>query len=189
MPARPRTPLEHALLGLLLEQPRSGYALRRVFAETPIGRFSSSPGAIYPALARLEQQGLLQGRVDRTHPRRPARVLRLTAAGRRQVLAWIEGPVTAEDARERPDDLLLRFAFLPFANGDAPAFLAACESAWRAEAAALAAWLDSEGRELSPHHRLAVEHGIASHEASAAWAAHAAATLRRGRKTPPRTSS
>ena len=47
--------LGYALLGLLHQKPSSGYALRRVFATTPMGTFSDSPGAIYPALGRLER--------------------------------------------------------------------------------------------------------------------------------------
>lgn len=44
----------------------SGYDLRKVFAETALGSYSSSPGAICPALARLEKQGLVIGEEDRS---------------------------------------------------------------------------------------------------------------------------
>lgn len=56
--------LGYALLGLLHQRPSSGYALRRTFATMPMGTFSDSPGAIYPALRRLEQQGLVRGRLE-----------------------------------------------------------------------------------------------------------------------------
>ena len=68
---QPASTLGFALLGLLQQQPRSGYALRRVFATTPMGHYSSSPGAIYPALRRLEQQGLVRGALDRGPSQRP----------------------------------------------------------------------------------------------------------------------
>src|SRR5260370_3518580 len=55
--------LAYALLGLLRQQPRSGYDLRKIFANTPMGTFSDSPGAIYPALQRLEKHGLVSSRV------------------------------------------------------------------------------------------------------------------------------
>ena len=55
--------LGFALLGLLEERPRSGYDLRKVFAQTAMGTFSDSPGAIYPALGRLEKRGLVRGTV------------------------------------------------------------------------------------------------------------------------------
>ena len=41
------TPLSYALLGLMQMEPRSGYALRKVFETTPLGGYSSSPGSIY----------------------------------------------------------------------------------------------------------------------------------------------
>ena len=47
--------LEGALLGLLHGEARSGYALRKVFQDTPMLHFSDSPGSIYPALKRLER--------------------------------------------------------------------------------------------------------------------------------------
>ena len=45
--------LELAILGLARQKARSGYELRRVFATTPMGHFSDSPGAIYAAVRRL----------------------------------------------------------------------------------------------------------------------------------------
>ena len=44
----------------------SGYDLRKVFEETALGNYSSSPGAIYPALSRLEQQGIPRNAVGMT---------------------------------------------------------------------------------------------------------------------------
>src|SRR5690606_8869973 len=57
----PRTTLEYALIGLIRECPRSGYELRKVFVETAMAGYSGSPGAIYPALRRLEADGLIEG--------------------------------------------------------------------------------------------------------------------------------
>ena len=64
---RSTTPLlGYALLRLLYQKSRSGYDLRKVFAETAMGNYSSSPGAIYPALQRLEVDQLVLGRVEET---------------------------------------------------------------------------------------------------------------------------
>ena len=51
--------LSLAILGLIAQEWQSGYDIRKAFATTPMGHFSSSPGAIYPALKRLEK-----GRLD-----------------------------------------------------------------------------------------------------------------------------
>lgn len=179
MTRRPPTALELALLGLVLERPRSGYALRKVFETTPIGRFSSSPGAIYPALARLEADGLLRGEADRTHPRRPARVFRLTRAGRRATVRALRAPLSRDDAARRPDEVLLRYAFLPLVadNDEIARFLSAYRSAMDAEVHVLRAFADGDGAAYPQHARLALRHGIALYEARAAWAAAALATI------------
>jgi DNA-binding PadR family transcriptional regulator len=52
--------LGFALLGLIHQQPMSGYDLRKVFTASALGSYSDSPGAIYPALNRLEAGGLVQ---------------------------------------------------------------------------------------------------------------------------------
>ncbi len=49
--------LELAILGLLRDQPRHGYELRRLLAD--FGFWSVSFGSLYPALRRLERKGLI----------------------------------------------------------------------------------------------------------------------------------
>ena len=53
----PQTTLGYALLGLVAGEPQTGYALMKTFTTTPMGHYSGSPGAIYPALRRLEGAG------------------------------------------------------------------------------------------------------------------------------------
>ncbi|SCL26458.1 PadR family transcriptional regulator [Micromonospora inyonensis] len=48
-----------ALLALLDEQPRNGYQLIQAVAERSGGRWRPSPGAVYPALSQLEEEGLV----------------------------------------------------------------------------------------------------------------------------------
>jgi hypothetical protein len=59
------TPLSCALLGLISQVPRSGYALMELFNSTPLRRYSGSAGAVYPALKGLEQLSLIRGEVER----------------------------------------------------------------------------------------------------------------------------
>ncbi|NIP16888.1 MAG: hypothetical protein GWM87_01035, partial [Xanthomonadales bacterium] len=42
---RPLTVLEFALMGLVHQEPRSGYELKKIFETTPMAHCSSSPGA------------------------------------------------------------------------------------------------------------------------------------------------
>jgi len=101
--------LEHALLGLLQKKPQSGYDLRKLFATTPVRHFSDSPGSIYPALRRLEQRQWIAGEKEDGRNRQ---VFRVTAAGRRQLVAWLRQPIGRDDIVWRLGELVLRFAFL-----------------------------------------------------------------------------
>ena len=56
--------LGYALLGLLHQRPLSGYDVKLIFASSPMGGFSDSPGAIYPALSRLERRGLVRSEIQ-----------------------------------------------------------------------------------------------------------------------------
>jgi DNA-binding PadR family transcriptional regulator len=105
--------LGRVLLGLLHATPMSGYQIRKLFATTPMEAFSDSPGSIYPALRRLEREGLVSGWTEPAHSRRPRRVFALTEAGRDTLRRWLEEPVTLEEVKHRSDDLILRFAFMP----------------------------------------------------------------------------
>ena len=48
-----------AILLLLEEEPMHGYQLMQAIAERTDGRWTPSPGAIYPALGQLEDEGLV----------------------------------------------------------------------------------------------------------------------------------
>ena len=52
--------LRIALLALLAEKPRHGYELIRTIEERFAGSYTPSPGAVYPTLTLLEEQGLIQ---------------------------------------------------------------------------------------------------------------------------------
>ena len=103
------TPLAGALLGLINEQPRSGYDLRRVFALTPMGHFSDSPGAIYPALRRLREAKLVESTVEGEGTLRPREIYHLTPAGVDALRAWATALPTREDLMAGVQLVMLRF--------------------------------------------------------------------------------
>jgi len=160
----PRTTLEYALIGLIRECPRSGYELRKVFVETAMAGYSGSPGAIYPALRRLEADGLIEGTEQPGGPGRPRREYRLTPAGEAVLQEWLALPVTREDVALRLDELMLRFAFLGFAADSSARtleFLASLEAHLEAFHAELLEQLEAI-REAPLHAQLALEAGISS---------------------------
>lgn len=70
------------LLALLNEGPRHGYDVIRALEERFNGLYSPSAGTVYPRLAKLEEEGL----VERTDEGRKA-TYQITAAGRQEVVA------------------------------------------------------------------------------------------------------
>ncbi|MGA4669984.1 PadR family transcriptional regulator [Propionibacteriaceae bacterium Y1923] len=75
-----------AVLHLLGEQPRNGYQMIQELAERTDGLWKPSPGAIYPAISALEDEGLIVPDADNP------KVFTLTDAGRDAVAASPEAP-------------------------------------------------------------------------------------------------
>lgn len=72
--------LDMLVLAALEREPLHGYALIQELAERSDGAFDLPEGTVYPALHRLEKQGLLASYWS-THGGRRRRVYRLTFAG------------------------------------------------------------------------------------------------------------
>jgi DNA-binding PadR family transcriptional regulator len=71
-----------AVLVLLAEEPRNGYALMQEIEERSDGVWRPSPGSIYPALAQLEDEGLVEATKEGS-----GREFTLTDSGREHVEA------------------------------------------------------------------------------------------------------
>ena len=95
MPPAPRDRLHGTLDALVLKTlswgPRHGYAITRWIAETSGDEIRIEEGSLYPALYRLERQGLISARWGTSELGRRARFYDLTPAGRRQLAAEVEG--------------------------------------------------------------------------------------------------
>ena len=177
---RTGTPLELALLGLLGQEPRSGYDLRKVFTTTPFSHFSDSPGAIYPALRRLVARKWVSASAPAGGRRR--QVFRLTPAGRRAWKGWLRLVPTREEVVWGMDGLMLRFAFM---GETVPAvyairFLEAFLRHVEAHLVELRRFGALHVPQMTATGRLAFDAGISSYETSAAWARRSLETLRRG---------
>lgn len=166
------TSLGYTLLCLVLMKPSSGYDLCKIFETTPMAHYSSSPGAVYPALKRLEGNGLLSAETEKADSLRPRKVYRPTEAGVAAVRAWITAPLTRDDMVERMDEVMMRFAFLGHVAGDDATrrFLEQLAEASDAYADELDGYhRGMEGMD-PPHGRLALETGIEYHRNVARWA-------------------
>jgi DNA-binding PadR family transcriptional regulator len=168
------TPLRLAILGLISMQPMSGYDLRKVFETTPMGNFSSSPGAIYPALKGLEKNGWVRGVPDKQDSLRPRLVYSLTDHGDTVLNDELDATVTRDDLIWRYDQLMLRFAFME--RRGVPRVLRFLEELLT-ELKAYVAYLEQVREQMTDQTtvcgRLALEQGIEGYRANARWARRA----------------
>lgn len=165
--------LGYAILGLLRDNPGTGYEIRKVFETALLRRFSSSPGSIYPALKRLETEELIARGKPRKGP------YAITESGRRALVDWLTRPVTSRDVERDEDILLLKFVFMEGLVGleRRLAFLASLESAADELSQRLIRARDSAIRSMPLHGRLTLEHQIAVAQTTQSWAARAAGRL------------
>ncbi len=173
---RKTTLLEHALLGLLYQKPSSGYDLRKIFATTAMGSFSDSPGAIYPALRRLQTKGLVKSKAEAGSGRR-RKIVSLTERGTTELQQWIMLPITHEDVMAGLRDLMLRFAFSePVAGpGATVKLLQELRGALSAIVGGLRGQMDKLKSVMPLSAQLALESGIRGFDAQLQWAEYALA--------------
>lgn len=150
----------------------SGYDLRKVFAETALGNYSSSPGAIYPALARLEKEGFVESEEDRSKALRPRKLYRPSAKGKQVFRDWLVQDVTLEDVSRNFDELMLRFAFHSVLGSFEATrrFLEGVAQQADAYVDELKMQRKIFPKEAPVHSRLALEAGIGQYRTSARWA-------------------
>lgn len=176
--------LGFALLGLLEKQPMSGYDLRKMFASSAMGSFSDSPGAIYPALGRLEKRGLVRGTVQGSTSLRPRRVYRITPKGVTAFKAWLKKPVTRDDVIRHSNHLMLRFAFMDQSLGaeHAMRFLSEFAEEVAGYLPSLRQFLETHGSGMPLSGRLALEFGMQEYRTLLRWARKSIAMYERGRR-------
>ena len=111
------TPTEYAVLGLLSTGEQSGYDLKKR-ADSSVGYFwTPAKSRIYAILPRLVAAGLVRRRDVRQQGRPDKQLYRLTAEGRRALVAWLaHGPLEPDPDRNL---LLLKLFFGELAGPEA----------------------------------------------------------------------
>ncbi|WP_075011126.1 PadR family transcriptional regulator [Stigmatella aurantiaca] len=174
---------QFAILGMLCREPMSGYGLRQAIART-VGHFwQESYGNLYPALERMEAEGLAAlDREERSPGGRVRKVYRVTAKGRRVLAEWLRRPVVPHVER---NELLLKLFF--GARVGPKSSLAHVERS-RAEAIELLAALrlidedvcgSREDHPELPYWHLSIRAGLLGLEAHLRWCDEAREALQR----------
>ena len=176
---RPLTDFEQVLLGVIADEPRSGYGLKKMFSSSPASVYQPSPGALYPALRRLEQRGLLHAEKQVSRGRRALRLYQVTEAGLAVYLEWLRQPVVPETVGADLGQHLMRFSLMEnyLERAEVIAFLADLGDALDGFVRGIEQFVASRQEALGQHALLALEHGIAIHRASLEWVRSATAAL------------
>ncbi len=180
--------LELAILGLLREEPRHGYDLKRTLAD--YGYRSVSFGSLYPALRRLEKRGLIESAGQ--SGRRKA--YRITPAGTDEFAALL-----ADESGDADDERAFEMRLAFFRYMDPESRLGVLE---RRRAALIERLAQSRSsikraaartRERMDRYTLALmEHGVRAAEADIAWLDELIETEREARpkrRTRPATGA
>lgn len=175
------TSLGFSLLGLLQKQPQSGYDLRRLFSTTPLAHYSDSPGAIYPALNRLKEQGLVRSIVEKGAGLRFRRVFSVTPKGLARLRQWLSQPVTRDAIVHAVPELLMRFSLMDTVNGPAASvrLLTEMKRELTSHCTGLRKYLEEHGSQMPLSGRLAFDYGVRSYDALRQWTQNALAAYRK----------
>ena len=109
--------IKYAVLGLIAEEPRHGYAVRAAFEERLGDFWQLNYGQVYQVLGILESQGFIVSRDEQIAKRPTRRVYSISPKGRAALQRWLEHPrvTTAKPFR---DDFYARLLFLDQHDGD-----------------------------------------------------------------------
>lgn len=167
--------LRHAVLGALADQPRTGYALLKHFEQSLAYAWPASHSQIYPELARLLEDGLIEQTAS--GPRR-SKTYALTGDGVEEIRRWLRE--TEPDRRVRSDAALRMFFLWLLEPEEAEQQLVREQAYWRGildEFERIRAEPTGENKKARMF-RIALEGGISSVEARLAWLESAQAELR-----------
>lgn len=167
--------LRHALLGLLVDRPASGYDLMKLFDTSLAHAWPATQSQMYGELNRLAGAGLVD--VSAEGPRR-RKEYTITELGRKELGGWLAAPTQRQPRRS---ELLLKVFFLHLATPEqARVILAEREERAAAEheqLAALRTALESEEGPLTVNGRVALEYGLRMAAMERDWARWAATQL------------
>jgi len=152
----------HLCLGILSLGAASGYEIKKAIEQTFSHFQATSYGSIYPALAKLTEQGLVSFHEEIQQKRPNKKVFTLTGAGREHFFQTL---MTAEPTEQFRSDFLFLMMFAHLLPGDQiSAQLERQTSHLQSELSILERIID-ECQTLTPGMRFTLEYGIAANRA------------------------
>jgi PadR family transcriptional regulator AphA len=152
-------------------RPMTGYEIKSIVDRSTRLFWAASYGQIYPELRRLEADGLISGKSEPQGGRK-RNVYRLTAAGRRELRAWLGSEPQAFELR---DEGLLKLFFAGAIDGESAIGTLDAKRAQHQEVLDHLRELQAEG--TSGYTALVLRHGIEFNEWQVEWCERVAREL------------
>jgi DNA-binding PadR family transcriptional regulator len=92
--------LRHALLGVLAARPMSGYELSRFFDSSTGWVWTAPHSQIYPALAKMQAEGLVESEIQVRGSKLERKVYSITPRGHEELAGWIGTPHPTAGSRD-----------------------------------------------------------------------------------------
>jgi len=159
--------LRYFILGLLAQQPMSGYDIKRFLKDLSWLIGSPSSGSLYPTLRILLQEKLVTVETIPGIDRPSKKIYSITSAGRQGLRAWTEQPVVSSAPLKAFVMRLLLASSLPYARLIAHLQQRRALVAAHCDHLGQAADMTSDGLDLGQH--LAQDYGSALATAELAW--------------------
>ncbi|MDA0820293.1 MAG: PadR family transcriptional regulator [Proteobacteria bacterium] len=96
--------LRLALLALINEEPRHGYELIKAIEEMTGGAYAPSPGAVYPTLQMLEEEG----QIKQSKPKKKGKPADEETSGKKPFEVTTSGAAELEDRADEVEELMGR---------------------------------------------------------------------------------
>ncbi|MCA9913835.1 MAG: PadR family transcriptional regulator [Anaerolineae bacterium] len=154
----------YLILGLLAEQPMTGYDIRKQVKEVLSTATNASYGTLYPTLHKLLQEDAVQVDEIDQEGRPTKKVYRITTHGQAELRQWLREPTSADRIKR---DFLLK---LYFAQQVSQSDLQRLLAERRDETEALLDTLQSQGESLDdPREKWIIDYALMLYRAEMAW--------------------
>jgi DNA-binding PadR family transcriptional regulator len=100
--------IQDVILGFIYDKPMSGYEIKQMMENSVSYFFDASFGAIYPALRKMEKEGLVEKQVVQQEGKPNKNLFAITDKGKEQFQIYLNSPINPTIMRS---DILIRIFF------------------------------------------------------------------------------
>ncbi len=149
--------IQDVILGFLCEKPMSGYDIKQMMEKSVSYFFDATFGAIYPALRKMEKEGLVEKQVIQQEGKPNKNLFVITESGREQFQKYLNSPINPTVTRS---DILIRLFFGKLSTKENVQIWLEEERQKNEEMYESLEKVSSEFPNMDKHQRLVLEYGI-----------------------------